>query len=156
PYIISIVRVFPWLALNGSVASTVLILGLLASPTPRKAVAAKQQGPTQSQVAALGEQLFNDTTLSEPTGQACASCHADKQGYSAPNSGINMRLGVMPGAEQGRFGFRKVPTISYVTYNQTGIPVFNEDLTAFQGGLFFDGRATDLNDQVHFPMFNPD
>ncbi len=127
----------------------------MASPAPQKAVAARQQGPSQSQVAALGEQLFNDTTLSEPIGQACASCHAEQQGYSSPNSAINARLGVMPGAQEGRYGFRKVPTVSYVTYNPTGLPTYNQDLTAYQGGLFFDGRATDLNDQVHFPMFNP-
>ena len=37
----------------------------------------------------LGKQLFFDTNLSEPAGQACAACHASQVGWTGPDEMIN-------------------------------------------------------------------
>ena len=57
-----------------------------------------------SPVEQLGKQLFFDTNLSTPAGQSCASCHAPEAGFSGPDSQVNLRTGVYPGAAPGRFG----------------------------------------------------
>ena len=103
----------------------------------------------------LGKKLFFDGSLSNPQGQSCASCHASAAGFTFPDSKTNERMGVATGALNGRVGFRKVPTIAYIAYQPTGIPTFSNALGAYIGGLFWDGRATDLTDQIHFPLSNP-
>jgi cytochrome c peroxidase len=68
---------------------------------------------------------------------------------------VNQLLGPVPGAVRGRFGNRKPPTVSYATFLPTGPPTYDPDLTAFMGGLFWDGRAANLVAQVPFPLANP-
>ena len=61
----------------------------------------------------LGELLFNDTTLSEPAGQSCATCH------DPSNAFIDGRRQVTPtsqGAVAGFFGVRNTPSIVYASY----------------------------------------
>jgi cytochrome c peroxidase len=105
--------------------------------------------------AELGKALFFDTGLSNPAGQSCASCHAAEAGFTFPDSKINEKYGVAPGVIQGRFGFRAVPTIAYAAFIAAGPPAYDPDLTAFVGGLFWDGRATGLANQATFPFQNP-
>src|SRR5665647_3781155 len=38
----------------------------------------------------LGKQLFFDTNLSEPTGQACVACHASQVGWTGPDAVTNL------------------------------------------------------------------
>jgi cytochrome c peroxidase len=103
----------------------------------------------------LGKQIFFDATLSNPAGQSCASCHAAEAGFTFPDSKTNERYGVAPGVIQGRFGFRAVPTVAYSVFIAAGPPQYDPNLTAFAGGLFWDGRATDLANQATFPFQNP-
>jgi cytochrome c peroxidase len=103
----------------------------------------------------LGRLLFFDTTLSNPVGQSCASCHAEEAGFTFPDSRINSELGVATGAVKGRFGNRAVPTIAYAAYLLQGPPQYDNDLQTYVGGMFWDGRATDLADQATFPFQNP-
>src|SRR5665648_337642 len=37
----------------------------------------------------LGKQLFFDTNLSEPAGQACVACHASQVGWTGPDAMTN-------------------------------------------------------------------
>jgi cytochrome c peroxidase len=99
--------------------------------------------------------LFFDTTLSNPPGMSCATCHAPQAGWAFPKSNINLTLGPVPGIVPGRFGNRKPPTISYAAYLPKGPPTFNANAQVYVGGLFFDGRANDLISQASFPLQNP-
>jgi cytochrome c peroxidase len=136
--------------------ASLAIFELSADPQRTKPIAVLHQGSSpQNLKAELGKLLFNDTTLSNPPGQSCASCHAAEAGFTFPNSRINEIYGVAPGVVPGRFVNRAVPTITYAVYIQTGTPVYDPDLAAYVGGLFWDGRATDLANQATFPFQNP-
>jgi cytochrome c peroxidase len=60
----------------------------------------------RSGIEALGAQIFNDTNLSTPPGEACATCHSPAQAFtdSRPGSATSQ------GAIAGRFGFRNTPS----------------------------------------------
>ncbi|MCA9216213.1 MAG: hypothetical protein KDB27_24260 [Planctomycetales bacterium] len=103
--------------------------------------------------AEIGKQIFLDTSLSQPKGQACISCHQPKHAFADPRP-------VSPGAVAGRSGTRNSPSLMYAAL----IPgfVYEEVLTndgteifAHEGGLFYDGRAQDLFQQVQQPFFDP-
>ena len=108
-----------------------------------------------AEVIALGKALFHEKGLSNPAGQACVSCHDQSTGYTFPDSKINEQHGVAPGATAGRFGSRKPPSVAYAPFMRSGIPVYDKTAIAWVGGMFWDGRAKDARDQVHFPLFDP-
>ncbi len=78
---------------------------------------------------ALGHQLFFDPRLSRSKQIACASCHHPDQNWTD-----NRRVSLGHNLQQGK---RNAPTI--LNLSQTKL-------------LFWDGRATSIEDQVHFPM----
>ena len=103
-------------------------------------------------LAEIGRQIFLSTELSKPQGQGCVSCHLPNAAFSDPRP-------VSPGAVKGRTGRRNAPSLMYAAL----IPSFayedvftsdGEELYAFEGGLFLDGRARDLFEQVQQPFFN--
>src|SRR5690242_8005272 len=100
--------------------------------------------PTKAQ---LGRMLFEDPTLSNPAGQACADCHAARAMFRDPESDHAQSMGVV----QGRFGSRNAPTIMYTRF----IPPLHRDAQGPIGGLFWDGRAASLEDQIGGPLLNP-
>jgi cytochrome c peroxidase len=110
---------------------------------------------SQSLKVQLGELLFNETNLSTPAGQSCASCHSQTAGFTYPESNDNLKKGIAEGAISKRFGFRAVPTMAYSSFIAAGPPQYDPSLTAYVGGLFWDGRATDLANQATFPFQNP-
>lgn len=81
----------------------------------------------------LGKRIFFDK-ISEPSRQACVSCHAPRAGGVVPISGINAHQVVMDGADPHTFGKRKPPSNAYAS--------FSRPFTANRGGNFWDGRAT--------------
>jgi len=101
----------------------------------------------------LGKAIFFDTALSEPAGQACASCHVPDAGFSGPASATDGHGGVEPGAVAGRFANRKAPTISYAAFSPKFY--FDTEDKHFVGGQFWDGRAATLEDQAQQPFLNP-
>ena len=96
----------------------------------------------------LGKLIFEDTSLSTPPGQICASCHVDKVGFADPRSD----RGVSPGAVPGRFGLRNSPSIQYDFSPDFH---FDESSGKFVGGQFRDGRAVNLKEQAKLPFLNP-
>lgn len=94
----------------------------------------------------LGQNLFFDTNLSEPAGQACASCHDPNAGFADPDQNIPVSEGVIAGL----FGQRNSPTASYAVFS----PVFTTS-GGIQGGQFWDGRAATLAEQAKGPFLNP-
>src|SRR5512140_312 len=111
-----------------------------------------------SPIAELGKRLFFDTNLSDPPGQACAACHAPEVGFTGPDSAINAGGGVYEGAVPGRFGNRKPPSAAYAF---GPILHFDAEGGTWQGGTFWDGRATGwvlgdpLAEQAQGPFLNP-
>jgi len=103
----------------------------------------------------LGKNLLFDTTLSNPAGMACATCHLPTTGFTGPNTVINYNLGVMPGVVTGRFGHRKPQTIAYAAFSPVG-PYFDEDIQVWLGGTFWDGRTPDLPGQAKMPFLDAD
>lgn len=106
------------------------------------------QSQSLSSVAALGQQIFVDTSLSASGVQSCASCHAANRGHAAPNN-LSVQLGGVTGTDQR--GTRTSPSMRYLRYNQD----FHFDAEGTPtGGFFWDGRAKSLADQAKGPFVN--
>jgi cytochrome c peroxidase len=97
----------------------------------------------------LGRLLYFDKSLSNPVGQACASCHLPRTGYADPDQNLPVSEGAVP----GRFGGRNAPSAAYAAFS----PLFEMDSTTGQytGGQFWDGRAPTLEAQAKGPFLNP-
>ena len=106
----------------------------------------------------LGKRMFFDISLSDPTGQACSTCHGPVAGWSGPDSDFNDKGSVYEGATKGRFGNRRPPTAAYA--GDSPVLHIDEEGT-FVGGMFWDGRATGeelgdpLAEQAIGPFLNP-
>jgi cytochrome c peroxidase len=94
----------------------------------------------------LGRLIYFDTQLSEPAGQACASCHDPQAGFADPDHNLPVSEGVIP----GRFGGRNAPSAAYASF----FPEFSYTTEAV-GGQFWDGRARNLKEQAKGPFLNP-
>jgi cytochrome c peroxidase len=130
------------------VAITALLLALVIAG----------QGMAQTELTPLeqlGSNLYFDTNLSEPDGQACASCHEPAFGFVDPDRGMPVSEGVIPGL----FGGRNSPASAYAMYAPNFH--FDEEEGLWIGGQFWDGRATGdvlgdpLADQALGPFLNP-
>ncbi|MBA3031878.1 MAG: cytochrome-c peroxidase [Gammaproteobacteria bacterium] len=122
-----------------------LTCGLMA--TALIAAASEQALPDRQ--AALGRLLFFDPTLSEPIGQACASCHDPATAFADPDTTKPTSKGV----HRERFGNRNTPSAMYMAFS----PPFHFDKTEehYVGGQFWDGRAATLEEQAKGPFVNP-
>ncbi|MBV8316047.1 MAG: hypothetical protein JOZ53_13985, partial [Planctomycetaceae bacterium] len=105
-------------------------------------------------VEQLGKDLLYDSTLSNPSGYACATCHVPQTGYTGPSSEVNANNGPQPGVVPGRFGRRKPQTYTYATLSPEG-PYFDNVAAAFVGGNFWDGRVPDAAAQALDPPVDP-
>src|SRR5258708_35527693 len=74
-------------------------------PAPRPPRDTIQLTPVEK----LGKLMLYDSTLSNPPGYACATCHVAETGYTGPNSEINAFSGPQPAVVPGRFSDRKPP-----------------------------------------------
>ena len=110
---------------------------------------------TTATIELLGKNLFFDSNLSEPTGQACADCHDPSAAFTDPSPNLNSTNPVSEGAVNGRFGNRNAPTAMYASFS----PIFGTGQDAngnsiYIGGQFLDGRANDLVEQAMGPFLN--
>ncbi|MEN8865219.1 MAG: cytochrome c peroxidase [Akkermansiaceae bacterium] len=102
-------------------------------------------------LAEIGRFIFADTTLSNPPGQSCMSCHQHDHAFADPRR-------VSPGASPALLGNRNAPSLMYAAlippfaYEDILLPDGTE-IFAWEGGLFQDGRAKDLFAQVSQPFF---
>ncbi|MEY4573347.1 MAG: methylamine metabolism protein [Bacteroidota bacterium] len=121
-------------------------------------------GGTLSQKAVLGRKIYFDSRFSEPSGmQSCSSCHLPQMGFVGMGSVASTPTtrgfiaGIAEGAVSGAYGGRKPPSAAYATYS----PTFKLNGEDFEGGLFWDGRATGLRlgipaaEQALGPFMNP-
>ncbi|HVO27284.1 MAG TPA: cytochrome-c peroxidase [Candidatus Margulisiibacteriota bacterium] len=107
--------------------------------------------------ALLGKRLFEDTNLSEPPGQACASCHDSQHAFTG-NNGSRIPA-VALGSRPETFGNRNTPTVMYALFSPgfSFVAAPDEDgLIDYTptGGQFWDGRATSLAEQAMQPFLN--
>jgi cytochrome c peroxidase len=117
--------------------------GLLAAT----GVFAAPSTPGLSPIAALGEQLFKDESLSVSGRLACQTCHQPEFAHAAPPTDLVSRGG--PGMDIP--GIRNSPSIRYASF--TPPFGFDEEGAAF-GGLFRDGRAPSLVEQAKLPFLD--
>jgi cytochrome c peroxidase len=82
--------------------------------------------------AELGEKLFFEKAFSKDYTMSCASCHKPDHGFA---DDVNFSVGV-----EGKKGKRNSPSVMNM---------------ASRNAFFYDGRATTLEDQVHFPVEDP-
>lgn len=108
------------------------------------------------ELAALGELMFHDVSLSASGRQSCATCHAPDHAYAPPN-----RLAVQLGGRDMRsVGIRATPSLRYVQ----NVPPFSEhffdndgDDSKDQGptgGHDWDGRADSSHEQASGPLLS--
>lgn len=136
-----------------------------------------------SAAALLGRDLFNDRSLSASGQQSCASCHSAAHSFGPPND-LSVQLGGPDMKQQGyrpvpslAYLYRQAPFSIGPDQGETDTPVSigalasaaqgvtraqkNAGVTPAapamvpQGGLFWDGRASTLQDQALGPMTNP-
>jgi cytochrome c peroxidase len=109
-------------------------------------------------VERLGMSLFEDTNLSEPPGQACASCHDAHHAFTG--DGGSRIAGVARGSRPDIFGNRNAQSIMYAAFRPPFRFVSERDEHGDvdikpTGGLFWDGRADTLAEQAKGPFMNP-
>ena len=111
--------------------------------------AAESEVTPLSLKAQLGRVLFFDTSLSEPAGQSCASCHDPDRAFVDPDRNAATSKGVIPPL----VGSRNTPSIMYMAFS----PRFHRDEkeALYLGGQFWDGRAATLEEQAKGPFVNP-
>lgn len=97
----------------------------------------------------LGKNLFFDTSLSNPTGQSCASCHTPENAFTDPDKSSPTSAG----ADPNLFLNRNAPTIMYMSYSPA--LHYNADDDTNVGGQFWDGRTDSLEEQAKQPLLNP-
>ncbi len=130
-------------------AASLLAVGVAAGVGTADDTAEKQ-----AELARIGRSIFLDTRLSNPPGQGCVSCHSPESAFADPRP-------VSPGAMAGRTGRRNAPSLMYAAlipnFEQEDLLQPNgEQIWVWQGGLFQDGSARTLNEQVRKPFLNPD
>jgi cytochrome c peroxidase len=160
-----------------------LWLALGENPHPLKLVVPAD--PPLSAVAQLGARLFNDRTLSGSGRMSCASCHDPALAYGPAGSSpvaLGGPHASTPGSRAVpslRYLYRQPAfTIGPDIENGNDVPVaLTEQAQAAagharalktaqtpqaaasnlvpQGGLFWDGRADTLEQQINGPLYNP-
>ena len=85
----------------------------------------------------LGKALFHDTSLSDPVGQSCATCHAPQVGWTGPDKHLNKAGAVYPGAVDDRSGNRKPPSAAYG--GDSPVLHYDAEESLWIGGMFWDG-----------------
>lgn len=99
----------------------------------------------------LGQALYFDTNLSLNRTQSCATCHDPNFAFVDPRE-TDLGRAVSLGDDGVSFGDRNAPTASYATF----APAFGPSPDGvWVGGLFYDGRETDLEGQAGGPPLNP-
>ncbi|MEY8877778.1 MAG: cytochrome-c peroxidase [Leptothrix sp. (in: b-proteobacteria)] len=128
----------------GSLLSQVVaaVTNLFADPS----LAEKADAIALAPLPKLGRALFNDTDLSEPKGQSCASCHAVDFGFTDPNQNEPTSRG----AVKSLSGPRNTPPAGYADFSP---PLSFDPVSGlWTGGQFWDGRASTLEEQAAGPF----
>ena len=116
--------------------------GTAEAPSPDEA--------SLSRLQLIGKRIFFDTSLSNPAGQACGSCHVAATAFSG---NFGSTVGVPFAADGMTLGLRNTPTAMYASFT----PPFSVQADGAKllpiGGQFLDGRAAGLEQQARMPFF---
>ncbi len=99
----------------------------------------------------IGKRIFNDTALSNPSTQSCATCHDPAAAFEG-NGGST--LGAPFAADGATPGLRNTPTAMYATYTPRFSVVADGAHLIPTGGQFLDGRAASLEEQAAIPFLS--
>jgi cytochrome c peroxidase len=141
--------------MSGKITKSVLLGVTVALAAAVILVGQGLANPALTPIEELGEFLYFDENLSEPSGQSCASCHDPGFGFVDPDRGLPVSEGVIPGL----FGGRNSPSAAYAMY--APIRYYDSYEGLWIGGQFWDSRATGealgdpLADQALGPFLNP-
>lgn len=130
-----------------------VLSGVAMTPAILAAAPAAEHAKSQAVAVAtiskpvLGSIIFHDAALSNPPGQACATCHQPDKAFADPGMASSQ------GAIEGTFGSRNTPSLTYVNFVPPFQPVDYEP--GWVGGLFWDGRVNTLKEQALKPLTNP-
>ena len=127
---------FPWII-------SVFVVGLLAACGGGGSDGGGSAG--LSAAALLGQQIFNDPTLSASGAMSCATCHDASIGHASPFNAP----AALGGPNLNIQGTRLPPAIGYLKFN-SGFK-FDTDGTPM-GGFFWDGRVNSLAEQGKKPF----
>jgi cytochrome c peroxidase len=124
-----------------------VVIGVRSGEPRPAASPAVASTPGLSPIAALGEQLFRDESLSASGRLSCQTCHRPEFAHAAPTGDLVSK----GGAGMDVPGVRNSPSIRYASYT----PPFghDEEGTAF-GGFFRDGRVATLAEQAKLPFLD--
>ncbi|TXG10340.1 cytochrome B6, partial [Burkholderia territorii] len=137
------------------------VVGTIGNGTPQvtgKVDAATARFAPDPTLVALGRRIFFDPRLSEPRGMSCAGCHDPGRAFAPTLSAASLAgPGVPEGSRHGRFSQRNAPSLLYVRYVPRRHFYQDDDAPAPSpfGGLFSDGRADTLAEQIRGPLFDP-
>ena len=126
-----------------------LLTGCVGSPDQSNGDPDPERDLTRS--AHLGSRLFRDTTLSEPQGTSCASCHDPERAFGG-NHGSH--VGVPLGSQAGVLGLRNTPSVMYGSFAPAFSLVIDADGATPTGGQFLDGRVDTQADQAKLPLLS--
>jgi cytochrome c peroxidase len=108
-------------------------------------------------VEQLGKDIVFDTTLSNPPGYACFTCHTPETGFASPGppdgSEVNAFFGIPSGVVPGRATNRKPMTYAATAFSPIG-PFYDSDVGVYIGGGFWDGRVPDEAHQATQPFID--
>jgi hypothetical protein len=110
--------------------------------------------PARPDAGRARPRIFFDSRLSEPRGMSCASCHDPARVFATLPAGSP---GVPQGSRPGHFSLRNAPSLLYVRYVPRRHFYQDDDAPAPApfGGLFADGRADTLAEQIRGPLLDP-
>jgi cytochrome c peroxidase len=127
-----------------------LALGACSSDATVATPAVVDEDARLTRLELIGKNLFFDTTLSNPPGQSCGSCHDPLGGFSG---NFGSQAGVPFAADGVTLGLRNTPTAGYGVF----APEFSLSTVGSRpvarGGQFLDGRAASLEEQAGIPLF---
>jgi cytochrome c peroxidase len=103
-----------------------------------------------SRLEVIGKRIFFDTTLSNPAGQACGSCHDPATAFAG---NFGSAVGVPFAADGMTLGLRNTPTAMYASFTPRFSVKSDGVRLVPSGGQFLDGRAATLEDQARMPFF---
>lgn len=114
----------------------------------------------------LGKKLYTDTNLSLNENQSCQTCHHPAAKFADPQNRMNpVMFPVSDGSDPTLFGGRNAPTAAYAGFSPQIDCAFVDGELFCTGGLFWDGRATgventdtggiEVNGMATGPTFDP-
>ncbi len=133
--------------LSAQALAMMLVLAGCGSDSTSSSASEKATVVTLAEKVAVGEQIFNDASLSASGKLACAGCHLKSNAHADAPGGF-LPIG---GALLDRQGARSSPSLHYL--NANGAFGFDTQGQPF-GGFTWDGRADSRAIQARGPLFD--